>query len=316
MKKTRSTLRVRSLRSVSIWLAAFAAVGWAAACGGTSSSGISGFTEDGGGNAPGSGTSGNTNSDGGPLNSFGTNDGATAVVDSSADDCPLSATLVYVTGEGSKLYSFYPPTTTFTLIGTLNCLDSPTHMTVDRQGTAWVVSDGQIYKASTADASCSAVSTWNPDITFDDFALTFVGVSNTVDNTLYLMNESSQLGSFNIATGVLNTIGSVKISSTLGDMTSNGDGTLYFLQDVENPTLYNVDPTNGSIIGSNGLANATGGGSQALAFWGGSFYAFESDTIYQFDPVKKTTGMIGTAPLQVTGAGQSTCVPKVPPATN
>ena len=59
--------------------------------------------------------------------------------------------------------------------------------------------------------------------------------------------------------------------------------------------------------------SASGGDSQALAFWGGVFYAFENDVIYAYDPAKRTTTSLGNAPLVVTGAGQSTCVPKTPP---
>jgi len=58
-----------------------------------------------------------------------------------------------------------------------------------------------------------------------------------------------------------------------------------------------------------------GGGDQALAFYGGSFYAFEDNVVYQFDPSTQKTTMLGKAPLQVTGAGQSTCVPTVPPTS-
>ena len=225
--------------------------------------------------------------------------------------CPESATLVYVTGVGSQLWSFYPPTLKFTLIGTLSCLSSPTHMTVDRQANAWVVSSGMIYKASTANAACSAVPTWTPNFgDFTDFALTFVGTTNTVDNTLYLMGNS--LGKFNIATGALTTIAAAPDPNPIGDMTSNGDGTLFFLLDHTNVTLFDLSPANGSVISQAPIA-ATGGGAQALAFWGGSFYAFENNIIYQYDPIKKTTKSLGMAPLQVTGAGQSTCVPKVPP---
>jgi hypothetical protein len=216
-----------------------------------------------------------------------------------------------VTGEGSELWSFYPPTLKFTDIGPLTCLDFPTHMTVDRQGSAWVVSDGMIYKASTKDASCAAVPSWTPSAVFDDFALTFIGVTNTVDNELYIMG-SSDLGRFDVASGAVTTVGPSPVQDALGDMTSNGDGTLYFLWDTEMLTLYNVNPTNADVISASPIGT-TGGGDQALAFWGGSFYAFENGVIYQYDPKKKTTTSLGMAPLSVTGAGQSTCVPKVPP---
>ena len=248
---------------------------------------------------------------GGPGPSLGGADGG-STADAGNDGCPPSATLVYVTGAGDQLYSFFPPTQSFKLIGKFSCLTSPTHMTVDRQGSAWVVAGGRLYKASTADASCSAVSNWNVNFAFTDFALTFIGVSNTVDNTLYLMNGSAGVATFDIGSGKVSTVGSANIPSTLGDMTSNGDGTLYFLRDVDTPTLHQLSPKDASTIGSWPLA-AKGGGSQALAFWGGSFYAFENSAIFQYDPIKKTTTPVGTAPLQVTGAGQSTCVPKVAP---
>jgi hypothetical protein len=272
------------------------------ACGGSKTG--SGFTSSDGGPSL---LPGDQDGGGGPLLADGGTAGGPG-----PDGCPASATLVYVTGEGDKLYSFYPPNQTFTLIGTFDCLTSPTHMTVDRQANAWVVANGQLYKASTRDASCAKVPTWGFNLAFADFSLTFIGVSNTVDNTLYLMNDNSGLATFDIASGKLTPIGNANIQSTPGDMTSNGDGTLYFLRDVSSPSLYQLSPSNGTTLATSSVS-ATGGGSQALAFWGGSFYAFENSAIYQYDPSKKTTAPIGTAPLQVTGAGQSTCVPKVPP---
>ena len=219
---------------------------------------------------------------------------------------------MYVTGQGDQLYSFYPPTQSFTLIGKFDCLTSPTHMTVDRQGNAWVVAGGMLYKASTADASCVPVPSWKLNFSFADFALTFIGVSNTIDNTLYLMNDSANVASFDIASGTLTPIGSADIASAPGDMTSNGDGSLYFLRDVTSPTLHRLSPKDASTIGMWPIT-AVGGGSQALAFWGGSFWAFENSQIFQYDPVAKTTTPKGNAPLQVTGAGQSTCVPLTAP---
>jgi hypothetical protein len=288
---------------------AFAAI----ACSSSNGSG-SGFTPTGGGGGGGAGGGGGGGGEGGGGGGFGAADDGGSADGANTGDCPESATLVYVTGQGSLLYSFYPPDQTFTKIGKFDCLSDPTHMTVDRQGAAWVVAGGNIYKASTADATCTKVSTWKSDISFFDFSLTFIGVSNTIDNTLYMMNGSANLSSFDIASGTRTPINSVSIPSmmSLGDMTSNGDGTLYFLNDVSKPKLYQVSPKDGSISSTFDIA-ATGGGTQALAFWGGRFYAFEDSDIYEYDPTMKTTKDIGTAPLMVTGAGQSTCVPKTPP---
>jgi hypothetical protein len=273
------------------------------------------------------GSSTSTTSADGAVSPSGGGDGATVSltgnVDANVGDnstvCPESATLVYVTGSDNVLWSFYPPTlpsaSAFTKIGKLTCLDSPTHMTVDRQGTAWIVANSKLYNASTADASCSAVKTWTPHLgNFSDFALTFIGTSTTsVDTTLYMLGPSD-LGTFDTSTGTVAVIGAPKVPSTQGDMTSNGDGTLYFLMDDKTLALYELNPSTDAVMQTL-KPSAAGGGDQALAFWGGYFYAFENDVVYQFDPKAQTTTKVGTAPLQVTGAGQSTCVPKTFPTT-
>jgi hypothetical protein len=223
-------------------------------------------------------------------------------------DCPTEATLIYVTGTAGELWSFWPPSFTFTLIGTLTCSDSPTHMTVDRNGIAWVVSSGAIYRASTIDASCSPVSTWTPQTGFGDFSLSFVGLSNT-DTSLYLLGDTS-LARFDTVAGTFTIVGAPSIP-TFGDMTSNGDGTLYFLNDSVPRNLYELSPTNADVLNEYPVAS-TSTGTQALAYFGALFYLFENDVVYAYDPLTITTTQIGTAPINVTGAGQSTCVPTSP----
>lgn len=228
------------------------------------------------------------------------------------DGCAQTATLVYLTGEGDNLYSFYPPTRAFTLIGHLACLAGATHLTVDRSGTAWVVAAGQLYTASTTDASCAPVATWKPDLPYSDFSLAFTGTTAAADGLLYLLNPSVTLYTFDVGTGVRALVDPVlNVASTEGDMTSDANGGLFFLRDASVHTLYQLDPKTAAIVKED-TVGATAYGSQALAFWGGSFYAFENDSIYQFDPKKGTTVVVGPAPMKVTGAGQSTCVPKVP----
>jgi hypothetical protein len=189
-------------------------------------------------------------------------------------------------------------------------------MTVDRQGSAWVVSNGLLFKASTSDASCAAVPTWASQTAFPDFALTFAGTTTAVDHTLYILGDSllggGTLGTFDTASGAVNVVGPVQVPTGRGDMTSSGDGTLSFLMQSSMLTLYKLNPKNGAVIQSYALA-ASGGGSQALAFWGGSFYAFENGAINRYDPKTNATVALGNAPLQITGAGQSTCVPTTPP---
>ncbi len=226
-------------------------------------------------------------------------------------DCPASAQMVYITGEPAELWSFWPPTFTFKKIGNLTCTQSPTHMTVDRNGTAWVVdATGMIYKTSTKDATCAPAPKWTVHAGFPDFAISLVGVKNT-DTTLYLLG-ATDLASFDYATGTFKDIGPPAVASTGGDMTSNGDGTLYFLQAYVSPhPLYNLNPANAMVIKTY-TVQASGVGTQALAYFGARFYAFENNVVNEYDPKTNGVKSLGTAPLTVTGAGQSTCVPQAP----
>jgi hypothetical protein len=239
--------------------------------------------------------------DGGPRDTGTSHDGGS---------CPPEATLVYVTGQSAELWSFWPPTFTFKKIGDLTCTSNPTHMTVDRLGNAWVVGDGNIYKTSTKDATCSLLPTWTPHPPpFWDFAVSLVGLTST-DHTLYLLGQTV-LASFDIVTGTFTTVGTLA-SWTAGDMTSNGDGTLYALQGFIVPhPLYNIAPSNAAVLKTYSV-DAAGTGDQALAYFGGRFYAFEDNVVNEYDPKTNAVKPLGNAPLLVTGAGQSTCVPQVP----
>ena len=225
--------------------------------------------------------------------------------------CPAEATLIYITGEGNQLWSFWPPAFQFTLIGTLNCLSGPTHMTVDRNGNAWVVAGGFIYRASTTDATCQQLPTWTTQTGFDDFALTFVGLTNT-DTTLYLLSMTD-LARFDIVMGTFTIIGAPNVPFSYGgDMTSNGDGNLYFLHDTTPRDLDELNPLNAQVINTYIVAAGAGDHDQALAYFGGLFYAFVNGVVYSYDVATMTTTMLGNAPISVTGAGQSTCVPTSP----
>jgi hypothetical protein len=321
--RRRSMINVRRGSTDSLApLAAFGlAVALTAACGGNG--GGSGFGDGGAGGATadtGHGTTGlppgTDSSSTAPLH--GVDSGSTPSADgsSASDDCPPSARLIYVTGSSNQLYSYAPETAQFTLIGTFDCLTDPTHMTVDRKGIAWVVANGLLYNASTATAHCEAAPNWTPSVEFDDFALTFVGTTGT-DTTLYLMDDTADLAAFNTVTGTLTPVTTVAgLSDSLGDMTSNGDGHLYFIHDVTQQKLFEITPTTGAVVTS-WVTGETGGSSEALAFYGGLFYDFLDSAVFTFDATTSVATPIGTAPLEVTGAGQSTCVPTSapPPAT-
>jgi len=218
--------------------------------------------------------------------------------------------MVYVTGEPAELWSFWPPTFTFTKIGDVTCT-SPTHMTVDRTGTAWIVGSGNVYKTSTTTAACSLAPQWQLQTGFEDFAVSFVGVTNN-DTSLYLLGSTSgELGKFDTASGSFQVVGTPSVGAPTGDMTSRGDGKLWYIQAYTSPhPLYQIDPATAKVLQTYSV-NAAGTGAEALAYFGARFYVFESGIVYEYDPVANTVQTLGPAPLQVTGAGQSTCVPTV-----
>src|SRR5262249_31106006 len=108
-------------------------------------------------------------------------------VDVRRDDCPdADATLVYLVSAEETLLSFYPPTATFTTIGTLACPAptgmNPFSMAVDRKGKAYVLywfgavagSPGRIFQVSTATAACVSTSFVPGQQGFDTFGMGFV----------------------------------------------------------------------------------------------------------------------------------------------
>jgi hypothetical protein len=197
---------------------------------------------------------------------------------------------------------------------------------VDRQGNAWVAGSddptgstpSNLYEASTTDASCTRVTTWSPHPgAFDDFALTFLGATSAPDPNLYLLGDpSADLGVFDTSSGGLTRVGEIaapNAASAGGDMTTNGDGTLYFLEASSHQTLYDLDPSTGAILGSTPTGLDASESDQALAAYGGLFYDFLGSAVYTVDVATKAVKRIGTAPLEVTGAGESTCVPTTAP---
>ena len=96
-------------------------------------------------------------------------------------------------------------------------------------------------------------------------------------------------------------------------MTSNGDGTLYFLDATSSPhPLDEIDPGTAKVMKTYSVNAPASKQTQALAFFGANFYAFEDSVVYAYNPAAGTSTMVGMAPLSVTGAGQSTCVPQAP----
>lgn len=275
---------------------------------GSRSAGSTGTTTT-GGSTSGTSAGSTTTTSGGSGGSSGTTDG-----------CSDAAKLVYVVDVNNKFYAFHPGTApTFTQIGTLNCPASggatPFSMSVDRTATAWVLySDGEIFKVSTSNASCTATNYQPGQHGFTNFGMGFVTDTNggTTD-TLYLAGNG-ELGTLNTSSLQVSTVGTI---NGWPELTGTGTAQLWgFYPDANNPRVSQLDKTNGN-EGTSFPLSALAGNPQAwaFAFWGGDFYAFTAPNnansiVTRWRPTDDTVTQVATLPARIVGAGVSTCAPQ------
>jgi len=253
------------------------------------------------------------------------------VVDAAFDAPPpvcddAGVTYIYVVTEQNGLWSYYPPANSFTFIGDISCPaaigSTPYSMAVDRGGTAYVLfDDGELFKVSTADASCSATSFVVGQHGFDTFGMGFSSDTDDPGETLFVAEAdftgpSQGLASIDTQTLALSFIG--PFSQPLGrmELTGTGDGRLFGFS-LDNPGpgshLSQFDKATAAVLSSIPLAVGAVDDGFAYAFWGGSFYIFTGpggpSTVTLYDPATQSLQTIGSHPETIVGAGVSTCAP-------
>jgi hypothetical protein len=258
------------------------------------------------------------------------------------------AELIYVVDSDSRLLSFDPSmigtADPFTQIGLLDCQAgtswpdfdpfegpaTPFSMSVDRDGTAWVLySSGELFHVSTQDASCAGTS-WTPgNGGYELFGMGFVSDAEGSDfETLYIAGgDAADLISGSLATiqkGSLSlaTVGNLPLEEQSPELTGTGDGKLFG---------YWPGTTSTKIAGLNKMTAAQGEGGEswdmpglgstasawAFAQWGGKFYVFVTsgaitpiNNVLELDPATgTTTPVVENTAYRVVGAGVSTCAP-------
>jgi hypothetical protein len=249
-----------------------------------------------------------------------------------SDDCSSAATLVYVVDEDGKLSSFHPDTLEFDDIGTLTCdaASTPFSMSVDRDGMAWVgYNSGQVYGASTTDASCKPVARAPGAGGFSIFGMGFVALDGDPErDQLFIAGNRALDLSFDFQTALgaidpssLNTTRIGSLDGAIPELTGTGDGKLwaFYAQDTP-PRLNRIDPATGGTLETHSLTSIGGGGSTAwaIAFWGGDFWLFMRTTGTPFTKVYRVDGktfeqrvVIADTGRGIVGAGVSTCAPLV-----
>lgn len=255
--------------------------------------------------------------------------------------------LIYVVDSDSRLLSFDPTlldSDPFTLIGSLQCLAgtaypdfdplqgpaTPFSMSVDRDGTAWVLySSGELFHVSTQDASCQG-SAWTPGSGgFELFGMGFVADSEGSDfETLYIAGGAAgelvqgDLGTINKDSLAVATVGDLPLEEQSPELTGTGDAKLYGYWpgsiETKIASLNKTSAAQGE-GGESWALPSLGSSATAWAFaqWGGKFYVFvtsgagvQTSQVVELDPTTGSTEVVvENSAYRVVGAGVSTCAP-------
>jgi hypothetical protein len=236
-------------------------------------------------------------------------------------DCPDAGdTLVYVLGAQSELYSFFPPTLTFKGIGTINCPSgsSPNSMAVTRSGIAFTnFLDGHLFEVSTSNAACKATTYVPSQHGWTTYGMGYAGNSDGGE-TLYVSGNGQNgaalgLGAIDTQTFTLDLVGQYQPQQVDCELTGTGAGQLFgFCPFASGSALIEIDPATAKVLSSHQLAAGSNPSSFAFAFWGGEFWIFTgtgNSTVTEYDPASQTEKDVTTAPIEIVGAGVSTCAP-------
>jgi hypothetical protein len=253
------------------------------------------------------------------------------------NNCPdASETFVYVVSEEFELLSFYPPTATFTPIGTLDCPvlntdATPFSMAVDKGGTAFVLySDGELFRVSTVNAACQPTSfVPGQNGVSATFGMGFSQDTNDPGETLYVASEGTgaTLGSIDTNNFNLRVIGPFQPSIPGAELSGTAAGDLFAFFGANGTTPCNnsngstcpdsaigqIDKTTGTVTGGTFLEGLAQGGAWAFAFWGGDFYTFTAPAgatiVTRFSPSDGSAVTVAQRQDRIVGAGVSTCAP-------
>jgi len=246
------------------------------------------------------------------------------------DNCPdAGGTLIYVLTAENQIFSFYPPTLVFTLVGTVDCPTSatPWSMAVDRTGVAYsVFADGNLFQLDTATAACVPTTFVPGQMGFLTFGMGFVADTNDTGETLFVAEDSfsggtkqlsAGLGSIDTTSFALRFVGPFNPAAAGPELTGTADGRLFgFYTNAagSGSHIIEIDKNTGNLLADNALQVGGPDDGYAFAFWGGDFWVFTFSggptQITEFDPATQTETPMGTMVEGVVGAGVSTCAPQ------
>jgi hypothetical protein len=295
-----------------------------AGSGGSGATGTAGAGAGQGGSGPagagqgGSGPAGAGQGGSGPAGAGQGGSGGAAGAGGSSS-CPAESVFVYVLTNTQEVYKFYPPTLTFTKLGTLDCGSdaSPYSMAVARNGTAYsIFNDGNLYSFGIPLLKCTKTSFEPGQHGFDTFGMGFS--SQGPDNeTLYVANaDGSGLGRIDLTTMKLAKVGDYDKISARAELTGTGEGKLFGAFEGNPYVVAEIDKTSAAIVSQakqDAINYSASSSNFAFAFWGGDFWIFVgpggATDVFQYDPVAGQTSKVSSVDFEIVGAGVSTCAP-------
>jgi hypothetical protein len=248
------------------------------------------------------------------------------------DTCPdAGSTLVYVITQQGDLYSFYPPTLEFRLIGPISCASStnqPFSMAVDRTGLGYsVFSDGTLHLVDMATAACKDTAFVPGQDGFLTFGMGFVANTADAGESLFVA-EGDVVQMPRPDSRGLATIDPTSLAFTFvapftppipgPELTGTGAGKLFgFYTNASTPGshIVQIDPGTGKLLADYPLVTGAPDDGYAFAYWGGVFWIFTdpsggTTTVTRFDPSTMSETDVTTLGEGVVGAGVSTCAPQ------
>ncbi len=240
-----------------------------------------------------------------------------------------SETLVYILGDNGDLYAFDPRDFSARLIGPILCpsASTPFSMAVDRQGVAYVVfQDGELFRVSTRTAACAVTGFVANQQGIDTFGMGFASDQGGPAETLFVSPSTDtndvfspgQLGAIGLPTFELDLIDRFDPAITASELTGTGDGRLfafYTFDEGETTFIGEIDKQTARVVAESPIPGVSMRGGWAFAFWGGDFFTFtgsgrgEASTVNRVRPSDGTVVQVANLPINVVGAGVSTCSP-------
>jgi hypothetical protein len=264
------------------------------------------------------------------------------MIEETVDICPdAGSTLIYLMTSQNVLVSFYPPTGTFTTIGTLMCpdpgTDIPFSMAVDRAGIAYVLFEsGHLFRVSTRTAVCVPTKfvpgqAFPPQFGMGFSANVEADGGGDAGETLYIgsdpgwavnMPAPSSLGTLDTASFTATSVAAFAPVILQPELTGTGAGKLYGFwasSQTASASIVEIDKGTSAVTTLATLPGIAFGAGWAFAFWGGDFYTFtapggtgSSSIVTRYRPSDGSLVQVATAPgLTIVGAGVSTCAPQM-----